>query len=1358
MKNSKIFIVFVCLLTLIILENYQSVEAQQNLAQQAYAIFEQNCLNCHGEHGSYTEQLIIEHAALVAPGGAVIPGNPQASEFYQRLIETAPERRMPLNAPPLSQPAIDTIRDWIAVGAPDWRDTFESDSTFITPKKMLETIENHVNSLSPFDRTFARYFTLTHLYNAGETTEALLAYRRALSKLVNSLSWGRKVTNPRPIDSEETIFYIDLRDYEWEIGINRWTLIEAEYPYQIEFNAPTQTGLREKLTNLREAMDCEVPFIHVDWFLATASLPPLYHDILGLPETDRELETRLEVNVVENLRNAAGRRVWRAGFNESGVSNHNRVLERHESRYGAYWKSYDFAGSVGAQNIFTHPLSFTHDGGEIIFNLPNGLQAYLLVDAGGNRLNEAPISIVRNPAASDPTVRNGLSCIGCHTEGMKDFEDEVRSVVQQNANPPFNKDRALRLYTDQATMDVLVAEDTQRYREALWEASGVFGGIEPIQRFHEAFQGPVDAAHTAAVVGLETEVFLEKIRGNTSLQNLGLAVLTGGSGTVKRDVWTSNFSEIVTTLSSPDSNIVKPIVPQTERIPGESVHIPDPNLRDAIAETLGKAPGAAVTVEDMATLTYLEAPGMDIQNLEGLQFATSLEELRLRGNPLSDLSPLSELTTLKEVEVTGESLSDLSPLAGLINLEGVGFWKTSISDLSPLAGLTKLRWLEFKDNPVSDLSPLAGLTNLKRLETYASKELDLSPLKGLTSLVHLSVATSGVSDVSPLAGLINLERLTLENNRRISNISALASLKKLEYLDLGTNQIVDVTPLAGLHNLERLRLERNNILDISPLDGLQKNTEVFWFSNPGFRQGGPKIEGPWLWVLVSGVGFDAGVDLLSQASDGAVTELEIATDGAIEGDAVGKYVWTSGKISPMLMEEGINISTVLNAMGVERSYDENMIYGSITLHAPREQQTTMFSGGWGAEKVWLNGEFLHEKPWGVWSNEYQDFFPATLKQGTNVLLVGLYNGKSAGGVGFFGFAPDAEYTVVSPGTGFAFSTDTTSVRVGDTFTAHISAEKVTDLAGWQFDLTFNPDVLEAVEVNEGDFLKTDGGTTFFQEGTVDNTEGKIAGLSAALISKGGITGTGTLLSVVFSAKADGNSQLTLHNFQFGSSTGAVIPAGVRDLAIAVESKPSWDINADGQVSVLDLILVAQRLGETVSANSKFDVNDDGIISILDLILVAQHLGESTVSAAPSMIAEELNPAMIQAWIAQAQVENDGSLAFQQGIANLQRLLALLIPEETALLPNYPNPFNPETWIPYQLAEPAEVTLTIYAVNGTKVHTLALGLMPAGIYQSRSRAAYWDGKNDVGESVASGVYFYTLTAGEFTSTRKMLIRK
>ena len=1368
MKLKKKYI-FPIVLALIILVP-KSTDAQGNLARQTYAIFEQSCLNCHGEHGAFTEEIIIEHTSLIETG-AVVPGKPIESELYRRLVDTNLAKRMPLGQPQLPPAAIQTIRNWIQAGAPDWQ-TPERDTGFITPKEMLENIEKHVNSLAPFDRAFTRYFTMTHLYNAGESAEALHAYQRALSKLVNSLSWGRTIKIPQPIDLKETIFYIDLRDYEWEIGTNRWSLIEAEYPYEVEFNAPTQTALREKLMNLRETMDCEVPFIHVDWFLATASLPPLYHDILGLPETDHELEARLEVNVVENLRNAAGKRVWRAGFSNSGVSNHNRVVERHESRYGAYWKSYDFAGSKGTQNILTHPLSFTHDGGEIIFNLPNGLQAYLLVDAGGRRLNEAPIKIVRNLAASDPTVRNGLSCIGCHTEGMKVFEDEVRGVVEQNANPPFNKDRALRLYVEKAKMDAFLGEDTARYRQALEKTGDVFGGIESVQRFHEAFQRPLDAAHAAASVGLETANLLQKVRENASLKNLGLGVLTGASGGVKRDTWTSNFSEIVMVLSSPDSPIVKPVVPRTERIPGESVHIPDANLRAAIAEVLGKTPGTAITAEDMATLTFFDAFEMDIQSLEGLQFATNLEELSLHDNPFSDLSPLSGLTALKEIRLSGKSISDLSPLAELINLEGVGFWKTSVSDLSPLSELTKLRWLDFGHSQVSDLSPVAGLTGLKRLEIYDAKEgadIDLLPLKGLTNLVKFRIGSTIVSDVSPLSGLINLESLVLSGNVFISDVSPLASLKNLKELTVvNSGRLSDVSPLAALHNLEKLELLRNNISDISPLDGLRENTRIYWSENPGFPQGGPKIEGPWLWMLVPGNDFSNGVDLLAQASDGAVTELAIATNGATEGRSVGENVWMSHKIAP----DVDNINAMLNALGMRKGDNrENVVYGSLILVSSREQRTRMFAGSDNNYKVWLNGALVHEHLDGVWSEGYKDFFPVTLKQGTNVLLVGVYSRANWKFSGYFGFSPDTTYTLVSPGTGFAFSADTTSVRVGDTFTLRVNAEKVTDLAGWQFDLTFDPDVLEAVEVREGNFLKRSGGTTFFQRGTIDNTAGKIAGVSSALISKNGVTGTGNLLSVVFSAKADGNGELTLRNFQLGSNTGAVIPAGVRDLTITVASVPTWDVNGDGQVSILDLILIAQDLGKAASPNSRTDVNRDGAVSILDLILVAQHMGESTGSAAPSILAVDsidgLDAAIIQAWIERAEIEDDGSVAFREGIAYLQSLLALLIPEETTLLPNYPNPFNPETWIPYHLANPSEVRITIYNTHGSIVRRLDLGHQREGYYTSRSRAAYWDGRNNVGESVASGIYFYTLstestrdsvTAGDFTATRKMLIRK
>ena len=107
---------------------------------------------------------------------------------------------------------------------------------------------------------------------------------------------------------------------------------------------------------------------------------------------------------------------------------------------------------------------------------------------------------------------------------------------------------------------------------------------------------------------------------------------------------------------------------------------------------------------------------------------------------------------------------------------------------------------------------------------------------------------------------------------------------------------------------------------------------------------------------------------------------------------------------------------------------------------------------------------------------------------------------------------------------------------------------------------------------------------------------------------------------------------------------------------------------------------------------------------------------------------------------------------------LEQLLIVLTPKDTALLPNYPNPFNPETWIPYQLEKSAEVTISIYSGDGTLIRTLLLGYQPAGIYRSRDRAAYWDGTNGMGESMASGVYFYTFSAGDFKATRKMLVVK
>ena len=196
----------------------------------------------------------------------------------------------------------------------------------------------------------------------------------------------------------------------------------------------------------------------------------------------------------------------------------------------------------------------------------------------------------------------------------------------------------------------------------------------------------------------------------------------------------------------------------------------------------------------------------------------------------------------------------------------------------------------------------------------------------------------------------------------------------------------------------------------------------------------------------------------------------------------------------------------------------------------------------------------------------------------------------------------------------------------------------------------------------------------------------------------------------------------------------------------------YDVNQDGVINIQDLVLVAQAFGEY---NEKADINGDGAVNIIDLLRVASHFGEE-VASAPA--AHTPTADQIKSWLIQASQVDDGSPVFRRGIGVLQNLLLKLRPETTALLPNYPNPFNPETWIPYHLAKPANVTLTIYAANGAVVRTLALGHQDAGIYQTRSRAAYWDGKNAIGETVASGVYFYTLTAGKFFATRKMLILK
>ena len=240
----------------------------------------------------------------------------------------------------------------------------------------------------------------------------------------------------------------------------------------------------------------------------------------------------------------------------------------------------------------------------------------------------------------------------------------------------------------------------------------------------------------------------------------------------------------------------------------------------------------------------------------------------------------------------------------------------------------------------------------------------------------------------------------------------------------------------------------------------------------------------------------------------------------------------------------------------------------------------------------------------------------------------------------------------------------------------------------------------------------------------------------------------------FSGNINTDSTLT---FTVGADAIANYNGSALTAAISVAAGPEADANQDGVVDIEDLVEVASNFQQTSPNNA--DVNGDGVVDVKDLILVAGAL-ENT-AAAPSAHPQALtmlSAADIHGWLAQASQLGLTDSVSRRGIFFLKQLLTALIPKETALLPNYPNPFNPETWIPYRLAEEAFVTLTIYDQSGQVVRTLDVGYRVAAYYEDRSKAIYWDGRNEFGEQVASGVYFYHLSAGDYSVARKMLILK
>ena len=325
-----------------------------------------------------------------------------------------------------------------------------------------------------------------------------------------------------------------------------------------------------------------------------------------------------------------------------------------------------------------------------------------------------------------------------------------------------------------------------------------------------------------------------------------------------------------------------------------------------------------------------------------------------------------------------------------------------------------------------------------------------------------------------------------------------------------------------------------------------------------------------------------------------------------------------------------------------------------------------------------------------------------------------------------------------------------SPAIGTQLTLSLNITDGENVAGYQGTLHFDTSALRYVESANGDYFPQGA---FFVQPIVDANRVTLGATSLA----GASNGDGTLATLVFEVIALKTSALSLSGVIFSDSAGKASRPRVENGQVLVPSQITEDVNRDGVVNIPDLVLVGSNLDGTGQTDA--DVNGDGMINIVDLVAVAGAFGVE--AAAPSAQPQTLVPlttAEVQEWLSRARQLKLTDPAYLHGIIVLEQLLAALTPKETVLLPNYPNPFNPETWIPYHLVHDVDVMLKVYDTKGTLVRRLDLGHQPAGYYTDQTRAAYWNGRNESGELVTSGIYFYQLRAGDYTAVRRMVIRK
>ena len=789
---------------------------------------------------------------------------------------------------------------------------------------------------------------------------------------------------------------------------------------------------------------------------------------------------------------------------------------------------------------------------------------------------------------------------------------------------------------------------------------------------------------------------------------------------------------------------VEPITKEPEEPisvePTPKVEFPDTNLAAAVREALNLPADADIPKAQLATLTYLgasvshDAADADkISNLTGLEHATDLTWLELRGNEISDISPLSGLTQLTWLGLRGNEISDISPLSGLTQLTWLGLRGNEISDISPLIGLTQLIGLDLGSNQISGISPLSGLTKLTELYLDFNEISDISALSGLTQLTDLSLWNNQISDISPLSGLTQLTNLDIDDNE-ISDISPLARLTSLTTLWIQDNEISDISPLSGLTQLTELYLDSNEISDISVLSNLTqlKGSEewhgLYLEDNPlsyaSINTHIPALQANGVNVRFDNVAHPALLKILGddQTAEAGTT---LTTPFVVEiVNELGNPM--RGMVVTFTVTRGggtLSATTVTtNAIGRART---TLTLGltpgrnTVTATATGIQSSAIFTANAGVPPIY-------------WVDKENGTLHRSTGTTTENLVPSVRNATSV---------------AVDVASGKVYWTQQTGERTGKIQRANLDGSNVQLVKN----LTSAPRGIAIDAVNNKLYLTNSWGKVqrmnFNGSGFQPNLiTGLTSPTSLVLDVAGGkiywIQQTGERTGKIQRANLNGADLQLVKNL-------TSVP---RDIAIDTVNNELYLTNSWGKV---------QRMNFNGSGfQPNFITGRDSPTGIaVDIAGGKIYWAEND-----SISCADLNGGNIQTVVSGLNSPSDIALGISASMnpaapANVSLTSdETVIPEEARLLANYPNPFNPETWIPYHLAKDADVTLHIYAVNGTLVRTLAIGHQDAGRYQSRSRAAHWDGKNEFGESVASGVYFYTLTAGDFSATRKMLIMK